>query len=200
MFAVLPRLIVFRIPGAIFPLLFCVALMGCVSGGGAGLGLFADSRGGLGVALRGHSVATGYRLESTESAESAAPLLGVELGTGFSFTESAWKMQVGVPIGAGTWDDTDAGYGIRGAPKFVMDFTWPPGEPRGVQAVGGAVDFAWLPHLATERDPLQGQDTVRIQRFGPAVSAALLNDGEGWFGSLFLGVMYDFEAYLSASR
>lgn len=173
-----------------------IATSGCMAGVGAGVGLFGDSRGAIGVAIRGHATPLGHRLEDT----TAFPIVGIDMGAGFAFNDDDWDLQIGVPIGAASFDDTAAGHGWRVAPRFVYQQSTKYGGGKASEAFGAGLDGAYLPHLSSARDVRQHQDGVRIHRLGPALSVSFLRDQEGWFATFFLGAIYDFEAYMSGSR
>lgn len=182
-------------------ILLALVSSSCVTGGGASLGLYADTRGDLGVAVRGHANALGFRLADTPDTEPAgAPLLGIEMGPAFSFKEDFWRLQVGVPLGAGTWDDTNAGHGVRIAPQFQMDYAWRYGGAPVHEAYGGGVEVAYLSHVTMESEHYDGPDAIRLHRVGPMFTASFLRDDKGWFGNFLLAVMWDYEAYVATGR
>ncbi len=177
--------------------LLVLVVSGCVTGGGGSVGLYTNTRGDVGAAVRGHATALGFRVSGRpDSSPAGAPLLGAEGGVAFSFRQPVWRLQFGVPI-AGTWDDTEADHGIRIAPQLAMDLALKYDGSTLHDAWGGALAGAYLRHVAMESEQYEGPDAMRIHRMGPVFSAAFFHDDEGWFGNFFLGFMYDFEAWVA---
>lgn len=143
----------------------------------------------------------GFRIADTaDNNPAGAPLLGVEVGTAFSFMQDFWHLQIGVPIGAATWDDLNQQHGMRFAPQFLVDMPLDYDGHGRDMAFGGGLAGAYLRHLSVDTDRYDGPDAIRIHRMGPIVSVSVLRDSAGWFASFFLGVMYDFEAYVATGK
>lgn len=189
--------------GAAMAMCAALACASCVAGGGASAGLYVDTNGDFGAAVRGHATLLGFRIsDAPDERPSGAPLLGVEMGPAFSFIDSVWRLQVGVPLAAATWDDLGRHHGMRLSPQFVMDYAWRYDGAKVHEAYGGAVAGAYLRHLSMQSERYaNGPDAVRIHRLGPvaAVSVLWADTGE-WSGLFFLGVMYDYEAYVASGK
>jgi hypothetical protein len=127
-------------------------------------------------------------------------VFGVETGPAFSFRKNMWRLQANVPIGAATWEDLDAGHGIRVAPAFMADWGFNYDGDSVHEAYGGGASTAYLRHLSMDSERYEGRDAARIHRMGPVLSAAFMHDKEGWFGTFFLGLMYDYVAYIASGR
>lgn len=178
-----------------------VLVGGCVTGGGGTIGLYASTRGDVGVAFRGHANLLGFRVSDTPDTRPAGlPLLGVELGAARSLREDRWHLQAGLPIGAATWDDTESKHGIRVSPQFIADWSWKGDSSLTHEAYGGALTGACLRHLSMDSESYDGPDAIRIHRLGPEISISLLRDDAGWYGTLFVGILYDYEAYVATGR
>ena len=178
-----------------------ILLAGCVTGGGATVGVYADTRGDVGVAVQGHANLVGFRVGDTDNNQPAGvPLLGTELGAGFSFREDLWRLTTAIPIGAATWDDLDQEHGIRVSPAFLMDFGFRYDGDNVYEAFGGRLGSAYLRHMAMESEQYEGPDAIRIHRLGPLVSVAVMADAEGWFANFLVGIMYDFESYVASGK
>ncbi len=182
-------------------LLISSLLMGCVTGGGGSVGLYSDTRGDVGIALSGHTNLLGFRVVDTgDSLPMGFPVFGIEAGGGLSLTRDLWHMRAAIPVAAATIDDIDDSYGLAVTPMVVVDSTWRYDGSILDTAWGGGLGAAWMPHLAVESEQYDGPDAFRIHRLGPAASVTLSSDSAGWFASFFLGLRYDFEAYVSSGR
>lgn len=176
-------------------------LSGCVAGGGGTVGLYADTRADIGLAIRGHSTMLGFRVsDAPDDRPAAAPLLGIEVGPSFSFRHDVWHLHTRVPIGAATWDDIKAEHGLRISPAFVMDYSWRYGGSATNEAWGAGAGLGYLRHVAYDGEHYDGPDAHRIHRLGPVFSFSVVRDNQGWLGTFLLGLMYDYEAYVATGN
>lgn len=179
-----------------------LAASGCAFGGGAGLGLTVDTRGSVGVLLTAQLQTLGMRVEpqETQRHQAAIMLVPMQVAAGYELNPKAWMLQIDSPGIGFVADDVDNELsGFSGSMQMRVKIRWPEGSPTE-SAMGGALRFAWLPHLSVSEHPRldsrpEWPDGFAFHSLGPAVDVSVLGDDKGVFGTFFAGAQYQYLSY-----
>lgn len=186
---------------AVCPLL----VTGCAFGYGGGLGLTADTRGGVGVLASAHVYPWGIRVEpkKTPGKEAAMFLMPCEVSSGAMIDPGAGLLRVDMPFMGFARDTIADGQGFAGRlnPRFEM--LWPFDGADATSAYGAAAHFGWLQHLSSKKAPRlasrpEWPDGWETHQLGPVFDAAVMREIQGgWYGTFTISAVYRYLAYFS---